>query len=258
MARENNLNQILREEAFDKQGIIDLIRSGAIPGGTNLVQPRTFEYGSYQIPASDPTYTSGFDYARTIAGGIPFEDVVAPGMSFSPDRPMGYTQQDLNFISSGPVPVMPSAPTKGEPLVMEDQMPYAPPGTKEPTIFGQEPAQEVVNLFEGIDKEALSEKIAELNLFNFEDQALSMPPPPVRDMVSTQPAPVMPPAPVTQPMPMPMPMPMPTIPTNLVGLPTFTQPAFVREPAINVEDIVSPIRTGSTRVRTPNLFNVVV
>jgi hypothetical protein len=84
---------------------------------------------------------------------------------------------------------------------------------------------------------------------------LSMPPPPVRDMVSTQPAPVMPPAPVTQPMPMPMPM--PTIPTNLVGLPTFTQPTFVREPAINVEDIVSPIKTGSTRARTPNLFTIV-
>ena len=96
-------------------------------------------------------------------------------MSFSPDRPMGYTQQDLNFMSSGPVPVMPSAPTKGEPLVMEDQMPFAPPGTKQPTIFGQEPAQEVVNLFEGIDKESLSDKIAELNLFNFEDLDLALP-----------------------------------------------------------------------------------
>ena len=61
---------------------------------------------------------------------------------------MGYTQQDLNFMSSGPVPVMPSA-NKGQALVMEDQMPFA---AKQPTIFGQEPAQEVVNLFEGIDK----------------------------------------------------------------------------------------------------------
>lgn len=290
MARENNLNQILREEAFDKQGIIDLIRSGAIPGGTNLVQPRTFEYGSYQIPASDPTYTSGFDYARTIAGGIPFEDVVAPGMSFSPDRPMGYTQQDLNFISSGPVPVMPSAPTKGEPLAMEDQMPYAPPGTKEPTIFGQQPTQEVANLFQGIDKEALSEKIAELNLFNFEDLdltklpdvsevepqaslfdvALSMPPAPPSSMfmpIDVEPKlpvkqlpPVIPNVPVFSPEPKPQlfaqPVSTPVIPTNLVGLPTFTPPV-IREPMINVEDIVSPIRTGSTRVRTPNLFNIV-
>ena len=247
------LDPIYREDAINKEAIMQLIKDGFLPG-TNLVQPVD----------TDPTYRSGFDYARSIAGGMPFEQVVAPGMSFSPDRPMGYTQQDLNFMSSGPVPVMPSAPTKGEPLVMEDQMPFAPPGTKQPTIFGQEPAQEVVNLFQGIDKEALSDKLENLNLFNFEDamsapiksepmptrdRVLAMPPAPVRDMVSTQPAPIMPLAPIPQP--------IPTIPTNLVGLPTFTQPPVIREPMINVEDIVSPIRTGSTRVRTPNLFNIV-
>ena len=140
--------------------MLDNVEAGTV--GTNLTGV-----------ATDPTYRSGFDYARSIAGGMPFEQVVAPGMSFSPDRPMGYTQQDLNFISSGPVPVMPPAPTKDEPLVMEDQMPYAPPGTPEPTIFGQQPTQEVANLFKGIDKEALSEKIAELNLFNFEDLDLT-------------------------------------------------------------------------------------
>ena len=292
MAREDNPNQILREEAFSKQDIIDFIMGGGAAGGTNLVQPRTFEYGSYQIPASDPTYTSGFDYARTIAGGMPFEDVVAPGMSFSPDRPMGYTQADLTppFYSSGLVPVKPVAETKDEPLVMEDQMPYAPPGTPEPTIFGQEPAQEVVNLFQGIDKQALSDKIAELNLFNFEDLdltklpdvsevepqaslfdvALSMPPAPPSSMVMPidvepklpvkQLPPVIPNVPVFSPEPEPQlfaqPVSTPVIPTNLVGLPTFTPPV-IREPMINVEDIVSPIRTGSTRVRTPNLFNIV-
>ena len=255
------LDPIYREDAINKEAIMQLIKDGVL--GTNLVQPVD----------TDPTYRSGFNYARSIAGGMPFEQVVAPGMSFSPDRPMGYTQQDLNFMSSGPVPVMPSAPTKGEPLVMEDQMPFAPPGTKQPTIFGQEPAQEVVNLFEGIDKESLSDKIAELNLFNFEDLdltklpdvakdepqkslfdvALSMPPPPVKDIVSTQTVPVMPPAPVTQPIPMPM----PAIPTNLVGLPTFTQPPVVRDPRVNVDDIVSPIRSGRLMRTMPNLFNIV-
>ena len=259
------------------QGALDNVRAGTV--GTNLTGV-----------ATDPTYRSGFDYARSIAGGMPFEQVVAPGMSFSPDRPMGYTQADLNFISSGPVPVMPSAPTKGEPLIMEDQMEFAPPGTKEPTIFGQEPAQEVVNLFQGIDKEALSEKIAELNLFNFEDLdltklpdlsevepqaslfdvALSMPPAPPFNMFMPidvepkipvkQPPPVIPNVPVFSPEPEPQlfaqPVSTPVIPTNLVGLPTFTPPV-IREPMINVEDIVSPIRTGSTRVRTPNLFNIV-
>lgn len=272
------LDPIYREDAINKEAIMQLIKDGVL--GTNLVQPVD----------TDPTYRSGFDYARSIAGGMPFEQVVAPGMSFSPDRPMGYTQQDLNFMSSGPVPVMPSAPTKGEPLVMEDQMPFAPPGTKQPTIFGQEPAQEVVNLFEGIDKESLSDKIAELNLFNFEDLdltklpgvnevepqkslfdvALSMPPAPPSSMVMPidvepklpvkQLPPVIPNVPVFSPEPEPQlfaqPVSTPVIPTNLVGLPTFTQPV-IREPMINVDDIVSPIRTGSTRVRTPNLFNIV-
>lgn len=119
-------------------------------GGTNLAgQPQPgsygfytpdFSYGSYKMPYEDPTYRSGFEYARTIAGGMPFEDVVAPGMSFSPEDPMGYTQADLNlrnrYVSEGPVPVMPSAPTKGTPLSIEDQMPYAPVGVREPTKFG--------------------------------------------------------------------------------------------------------------------------
>ena len=261
------------------QGALDNVRAGTV--GTNLTGV-----------ATDPTYRSGFDYARSIAGGMPFEQVVAPGMSFSPDRPMGYTQADLTppFYSSGLVPVKPVAETKGEPLIMEDQMQFAPPGTKEPTIFGQEPAQEVVNLFQGIDKEALSDKIAELNLFNFEDLdltklpdvseaepqaslfdvALSMPPAPPSSMVMPidvepklpvkQLPPVIPNVPVFSPEPEPQlfaqPVSTPVIPTNLVGLPTFTPPV-IREPMINVEDIVSPIRTGSTRVRTPNLFNIV-
>ena len=54
------------------------------------------EFGSYSIPASDPTYSSGFDYARSIAGGMPMSQVIAPGVSYSPEQPMGYTQEQLN------------------------------------------------------------------------------------------------------------------------------------------------------------------
>jgi len=149
MATENYLNQILREDAFNKQDIIDFIRGGgAAGGGTNLAgQPQPgsygfytpdFSYGSYKMPYEDPTYRSGFEYARTIAGGMPFEDVVAPGMSFSPDQPMGYTQEDLTprFYNEGPVPVMPSAPTKGTPLEASyETMPYAPVGTPAPERY---------------------------------------------------------------------------------------------------------------------------
>lgn len=54
------------------------------------------DFGSYTIPVSDPTYTSGFNYARSIAGGIPMSQVIAPGVSYSPEMPMGYTQEQLN------------------------------------------------------------------------------------------------------------------------------------------------------------------
>ena len=152
MATENYLNQIsqiLREDAFNKQDIIDFIRGGgAAGGGTNLAgQPQPgsygfytpdFSYGSYQMPYEDPTYRSGFEYARTIAGGMPFEDVVAPGMSFSPDQPMGYTQRDLTKerIYGDFDGTMPVAPTKGTPFAPNEgfvQMPSAPQGVSAPT-----------------------------------------------------------------------------------------------------------------------------
>ena len=55
------------------------------------------DFGSYTIPVSDPTYRSGFDYARSIAGGIPMSQVIAPGVSYSPEQPGGYTQEQLNI-----------------------------------------------------------------------------------------------------------------------------------------------------------------
>ena len=55
------------------------------------------DFGSYTIPMSDPTYRSGFDYARSIAGGMPMEQVIAPGVSYSPEQPGGYTQEQLNI-----------------------------------------------------------------------------------------------------------------------------------------------------------------
>ena len=129
-----------------------LIQEFQNSGGTNLAgQPQPgsygfytpdFSYGSYKMPYEDPTYRSGFEYARTIAGGMPFEDVVAPGMSFSPDQPMGYTQADLTKerIYGDFDGTMPVAPTKGTPLEASyETMPYAPVGTPapEPYVPGQ-------------------------------------------------------------------------------------------------------------------------
>jgi len=71
--------------------------------------------GSYNIPngglarpvaTTDPTYSSGYDYARSIAGGMPMSQVIAPGVSYSPEQPSGYTQADLN-IAAGITPPPP-------------------------------------------------------------------------------------------------------------------------------------------------------
>ena len=69
------------------------------------------DFGSYTIPMSDPTYTSGFNYARSIAGGMPMEQVIAPGVSYSPEQPGGYTQAQLN-TPVGTTPVEPPPPVQ--------------------------------------------------------------------------------------------------------------------------------------------------
>ena len=94
---------------------------------------------SYSV-ATDPTYSSGFQYAQQIAGGMPFSQVVAPGMSFSPEQPGGYTQADLNVVNlpTDVAPVFPTPPATTGKVFEPTQptMPYAPPGTLMPTIFG--------------------------------------------------------------------------------------------------------------------------
>ncbi len=101
----------------------ELIASG---GGTNLAGQT----------ATDPTYSSGQAYAQQIAGGvIPNSQVIAPGVSYSPEMAGGYTQKDLDMIAAGPAPVMPVAPTTGDVATIDDQMPDAPPGVTQPTPF---------------------------------------------------------------------------------------------------------------------------
>ena len=90
-----------------------------------------------QIPTQSRAgpVATGQAYAQQIAGGMPMEQVIAPGVSYSPEMAGGYTQKDLDMIAAGPAPVMPVAPTTGEVATIEDQMPYAPPGVSEPTTF---------------------------------------------------------------------------------------------------------------------------
>lgn len=83
---------------------------------------------------------TGQAYAQQIAGGMPMEQVIAPGVSYSPEQAGGYTQADLDlqnrFVGEGPVLVMPKAPTKGTPFAPNEgfvQMPSAPQGVTGPT-----------------------------------------------------------------------------------------------------------------------------
>lgn len=91
------------------------------------------------LGSTDQGYSSGQRYAQSIAGGENIPGIIAPGVSYSMESPQGYTQAELNeanrFYNAGPVPVMPSAPTQGNPLTIENQMPYAPAGVTTPERY---------------------------------------------------------------------------------------------------------------------------
>ena len=95
---------------------------GVIPNIANIVTQQQQgpvlgpdDFGSYTIPFSDPTYRSGFDYARSIAGGMPMSQVIAPGVSYSPEQPMGYTQEQLTTpVGTTPVEPPQKLPGPGE------------------------------------------------------------------------------------------------------------------------------------------------
>ena len=218
--------------------------SGAGFGGTNLAGGQGIGGG----------LLSGQAYAQQIAGGIPFEQVVAPGMSFSPDQPMG-------FLAEGATPFVPRSITP-------------PETTQQETTFFPSVSDSNVGMT-GADlglPMGTGTPMPAGTLFD-ETSVTSMP--------ATLPEPMMPVMPMVQPMmpviepEIPVSMPViepvarelpviPDIPVNL-GFPTVpVQPILEREPVIptmpvmtnftvpqdpilNIENIISPIRTGGTR-----------
>jgi len=124
----------------------------------------------------DPTYRSGFDYARSIAGGMPMEQVIAPGVSYSPEQPGGYTQAQLNTaIGMTPVePPPPTGPTYKEGIEDMIRIPPSERGVTIPVdrkmpplrdIFGGVPTQMPLRLpdydISDIDIDAISKQIAD-------------------------------------------------------------------------------------------------
>ena len=135
------------------------------------------DFGSYTIPVSDPTYRSGFDYARSIAGGMPMEQVIAPGVSYSPEQPGGYTQADLNAMlgqTPPPPPPPPTGPTYKEGIEDMIRIPPSERGVTIPVdrkmpplrdIFGGSPTQMPLPIpdydIRDIDIDAIRQQIAE-------------------------------------------------------------------------------------------------
>ena len=101
---------------LDLSALANLTQGLNLPSGVPTTQGPVLgpdDFGSYRIPMSDPTYRSGFDYARSIAGGMPMSQVIAPGVSYSPEQPMGYTQEQLNTpVGTTPVEPPPPPPEK--------------------------------------------------------------------------------------------------------------------------------------------------
>lgn len=108
---------------LDLSALANLTQGLNLPSGVPTTQGPVLgpdDFGSYRIPMSDPTYRSGFDYARSIAGGMPMSQVIAPGVSYSSAMPQGFTQADIN---SGAVP---------NPFAMISDTPPPPPPEKLP------------------------------------------------------------------------------------------------------------------------------
>ena len=90
------------------------------------------------LGSTDQGYSSGQQYAQSIAGGQNIPGMIAPGVSYSAARPEGYTQADLQYYNPGPALVMPSAPTQGTPSAPNEgfvQMPSAPQGVAMPERY---------------------------------------------------------------------------------------------------------------------------
>ncbi len=196
---------------------------------------------------------TGQAYAQQIAGGMPMEQVIAPGVSYSPEQPMGYTQEDLTpkFVGEGPVLVMPKAPTKGTPFAPNEgfvQMPSAPQGVTGPTRllpslqgldFSGLPRFEDIRDIRGVEDITptlfdidIDEILKDIDTEKFEDIDLSgidipsiapvMPLAPEIPQVPVMPeVPVMPTAPVFKE-PMPFVPEAQNIPMNFTGLPQMS------------------------------------
>ena len=65
---------------------------------------------SYVMPSSDPNYTSGHNFAKSIAGGQNIANMIAPGISYSSEQPLGYSMFGPILPPKEEPPVQPPMP----------------------------------------------------------------------------------------------------------------------------------------------------
>jgi len=100
IAALGNLTPLMRDEIGGMQGVDNLNQYTRPGSGYNI--PNGGLGGFF--PTTDSSYSSGQNYARSIAGGMPMSQIMAPGVSYSPGDPTGYTQQQLNAPMQAPIP----------------------------------------------------------------------------------------------------------------------------------------------------------
>jgi hypothetical protein len=200
---------------------------------------------------------SGQAYAQQIAGGMPFEQVVAPGMSFSPDQPMGYLAEGATPFESRPVvgqPV-PEPPTffpsvqdpsvgmtgaelglptgEGTPMPAGTTFEGAPVRMPAPSVMGSPlPLDiDIDELLKDIDVEQAIENLPTPAPQPVAAPVVSTPiTAPVLPQIIPEERPVMPSIPVIPPV-LEAPTPIVDVPMNL-GLPTLENLAPVQIPEI--------------------------
>ena len=80
-------------------------------------QANLFDSSNLSDSSINPNYSSGQNYAQSIAGGENVANMIAPGVAYSSDNPQGFTQQDINTgVVPNPFEYTPFAGLRGPSL----------------------------------------------------------------------------------------------------------------------------------------------
>lgn len=229
---------------------------------------------------------SGQAYAQQIAGGMPFEQVVAPGMSFSPDQPMGYIPEGATPFQPRPIisqPVTESPtffPSVQDPSVgmtgadlglpMGEGTPMPAGVTFDPDSIKKMPAStmDVEGLLAGVD---VDELLKNIGLQKIPEPVIPEELPvsllsPVEEPVIPEPTPIL--SPITTPLqvqepigreiPEALDIPVQTLqdlPLNL-GLPMIVEEPIVETPTtvpLAIPEVVTPVLSAQAQEKMDRL-----